>query len=326
MVETPIPPSADPLGAALHSLRMSGTFYCRSELSAPWGLALPPIQDCLWFHILTSGQCRLEADGCVPLLLQPGDLALVPHGNGHCLRSEKGSRTPSIQALTRTAISERYEILRHGEGGDETTMICGAVSFDHPTARHLIGLLPGAIHIPATDSPEREWIQSTVRLITAEARSLRPGGETVLTRLSDILVIQAIRSWIASDQAARTGWLGALRDEQIGGALVRIHSAPAHPWTVALLAEECAMSRSSFAARFTDLVGEPAMQYVTRWRMQVALGWLREDAVTVSELASRLGYQSEAAFSRAFKRIIGVAPGGVRRNFSGRVSSAILSD
>jgi AraC-like DNA-binding protein len=136
----------------------------------------------------------------------------------------------------------------------------------------------------------------------------------VITRLADVLVIQAIRSWIEQDPAAQTGWLGALRDQQIGRALTLIHHDPARPWTVASLAHEVAMSRSAFAARFTELVGEPPMHYLARWRMSVALNWLKTDGAALGELALRLGYQSEAAFSRAFKRFIGVSPGAVRRS------------
>ena len=149
--------------------------------------------------------------------------------------------------------------------------------------------------------------------MAAEARALRPGGEAVITRLGDILVIQAIRSWIETDPAARTGWLGALQDPQIGRAIAIIHRDPARPWTLASLADEVAMSRSAFAARFTELVGEPAMSYVARWRMHVALDALKEQGSTVAELASRLGYRSEAAFARAFKRVIGIPPGAVKR-------------
>ena len=192
-------------------------------------------------------------------------------------------------------------------------VVCGVVRFDHPAADRLVKLLPKVIAVDAWSSPEVEWIQSTLRLMAIEARELRPGGETVITRLADILVIQAIRSWIASDPAAQTGWLGALQDQQIGHAIALVHREPARPWTVESLANEVAMSRSAFAARFTELVGEPAMHYVARWRMHVALTWLKEEDASVSEMASRLGYESEAAFSRAFKRFLGFPPGAVRR-------------
>jgi AraC-like DNA-binding protein len=170
------------------------------------------------------------------------------------------------------------------------------------------------MHLEAASAPQLDWMQSTLRLMAAEAHELRPGSEAVITRLGDILVIQAIRSWLETDPAAKTGWLGALQDEQIGRAIALIHRDPARNWTVASLADELAMSRSAFAARFTELVDEPAMQYVTRWRMQVAVSALRNDGATVGELASRLGYRSEAAFARAFKRVIGVPPGAVKRS------------
>ena len=160
--------------------------------------------------------------------------------------------------------------------------------------------------------------------MAAEAGELRPGGEAVITRLGDILVIQAIRAWIESDPAAQTGWLGALQDPQIGRAISLIHRDPARNWTVASLADELAMSRSAFAARFTELVGEPVMSYVARWRMHVAVAALKEEGATVGELADRLGYRSEAAFSRAFKRVIGVAPGAVRRS-AGEQDRALIA-
>jgi len=303
----------DPLGEALHFLRLTGVFYCRSELTAPWGVSLHAMPGYLWFHVVTSGRCVLEVDGTEPHVLLPGDLALVPHGEGHRMRSEPGVPTPRIDQLPHDYETDRYAILRYGEGGAESTLVCGAVRIEHPAAHHLLALLPRIVHLEPSDGPQTDWLNSTVRLLAAEARTLRPGGETVITRLSDLLIIQTIRTWIEHDPAARTGWLGALKDPQIGRAISLIHADPARPWTVAALAGELAMSRSAFAARFTELVNEPAMQYVTRWRMQVARDWLHQDGATVATIANRLGYQSEAAFSRAFKRVVGISPGAVRR-------------
>ena len=225
--------------------------------------------------------------------------------------------------LPREAYGEHYEVLRHGGGGAPAGLVCGAVRADHPAARQLVERLPAVVEVAEVapgGSPQAEWMQSTLRLMAAEAGALRPGGETVITRLADVLVVQAIRAWLETAPAARTGWLGALRDAQIGRALALIHRDPARDWTVASLARELAMSRSAFAARFTELVDEPAMRYLARWRMHVALDRLREEGVTVGELAGRLGYRSEAAFSRAFKRIIGsppAPPGGGRGKRSG---------
>ncbi|MGH9164683.1 MAG: AraC family transcriptional regulator [Acidimicrobiales bacterium] len=305
--------TGDPLGEALHAMRMSGAFYCRSELSAPWGLGLPPMPGYLWFHVVTSGHCQIDTDWAEPHELGPGDVVLVPHGQGHRLRSDPDAAAAPILDLDRELVTDRYEILRHGGGGAVSNLICAAVRLDDPGAFHMIRLLPPTIHVDASRSLRPDWMHSTLGLMAAEARELRPGGETVITRLADILVIQAIRSWIETEPAAQTGWLGALRDHQIGYAIGLIHREPARAWTLALLAKEAAMSRSAFAARFSELVGEPAMHYVARWRMQLAVAALKDGDATVRELADRLGYQSEAAFSRAFKRVVGMPPGGLRR-------------
>src|SRR3974390_3529685 len=166
----------DPLGEALHFLRMSGTFYCRSELTAPWALALPAVSGCLSFHVVMSGRCLLEVDGAETHWLMPGDLALVPHGQGHRLASEQGSAAPRLDELRHEHVSERYAILRHGGGGAATTLVCGAVRFEHPAAHHLVKLLPRVIRVEASASPQMEWMQSTLRLMAVEAKGLRPGG------------------------------------------------------------------------------------------------------------------------------------------------------
>ncbi|HEY5753533.1 MAG TPA: AraC family transcriptional regulator [Chthoniobacterales bacterium] len=307
-------PSVDPLGEALHFLRMSGIFYSRPEFSAPWGLEIPPMKDSLMFHFVTSGRCWIEVERNERRQVQRGDLVLVPHGEGHRLSSAPGIVGAKLFDIPRDVMTERYETFRHGGGGAVTTMVCGAVRFDHPAAHQLISLLPGLICVEASTSPHMEWINGALRFMEDEAQELRPGGEAVITRIADILVIQAIRVWIERDPAAQTGWLGALKHKQIGRAISLIHRDPAREWTLESLAAGAGMSRSAFAARFTERVGEPAMRYVARWRMHLALTWLQQDDSPLGDLASRLGYKSEAAFSRAFKRFIGVSPGAVRRN------------
>jgi AraC-like DNA-binding protein len=306
-------PVSDPLGEALHSLRMDSSLYTHSEFTAPWGLSLPPLPGHVMFHVVTSGSAWLEVAGARSALLRPRDLALVPHGEGHRLVSDPGIAAPGLFDLPREQVSPRYEVLRHGGGGATTSMMCGVVRFDDPAAHRLVGLLPRMIVIDAWSSPHLDWVQSTLRVLAEEARELRPGGETVITRLADVLVIQAIRSWIAEDPAAQTGWLGALRDRQIGRVLLLIHRDVERAWTLESLAAEAAMSRSAFAARFTQLVGEPAMRYVVRLKMHVAQTRLREGDAPLGAVAAGLGYRSEAAFSRAFKRVVGVSPGAVRR-------------
>ncbi len=305
--------SVDPLGETLHYLRMNSVFVARSELTAPWAIALPAMPECLIFHIVTSGRCWLEDDESGKQLLEPGIFTLIPHGEGHILASEPGLPPTPLFDVPRKLVSERYEIVRYGNGRSDTQMICGAVSLDHPVARHLVKLLPRRLVTDSWHAPQASWIRSALKLMELEARELHPGGETIITRLADILVIQAIRTWIAKDAAARTGWLGALQDPHMGRALMLIHQAHEKRWTVASLAQAVAMSRSAFAARFKESVGETPMQYVTRWKMHLAASWLQEGDAGLSDLAERLGYQSEAAFSRAFKRLMGVSPGALRK-------------
>jgi AraC-like DNA-binding protein len=285
----------------VHHLHMSGAFYCHSELTEPWGMTLPELPGHVWFHAVAEGAVQLGDRRLVR-----GDVALVTHGDGHVLCSQLGVAAPDILALEREHVSELYETLRHGGGGAPTRLLCGAIRFEHPAARNLIATLPDVI---ALDSAP---LQATLAMLAAETREAQPGGEAIITRLADVIVIQAIRGWIVTDPAAQTGWLGALRDPHLGRALTLIHRDPARAWTVAALASELAMSRSAFAARFSKLVGVPAMEYVTDWRMQLARNRLR-DGATVAQVAGELGYRSEAAFARAFKRVTGTPPGAARR-------------
>ncbi|RYF42914.1 MAG: AraC family transcriptional regulator [Comamonadaceae bacterium] len=307
----PLPP--DPLGAVLHGLRMSGAFYCRSELTAPWGTAMPYLPDCVMFHAVVAGQCWLEVDGADPVLLQPGHFALVPHGRGHRLMSDPGVATPPLFDLPCEILSERYEVRRHDGGGAPTLLLCGAMIFDRPAARRLVSLLPPQIVVQTAEMGGAGRWQAVLQWMGEEARALHAGGEAVLTRLADVLVIQAIRHWMQRDPAARTGWLGALQDPRIGRTLAAVHQDPARAWTLETLATEAALSRSAFAARFLRLLGVPPMNYLAQWRMEVASARLHEGGEGIASLAAELGYQSEAAFNRAFKRHTGSTPGAVAR-------------
>lgn len=302
----------DPLGEALYYLRMTGLFYSRCAFTAPWGLNLPAMPGYVMFHAITQGACRLSLGEGEWVHLRAGDVVLVPHGEGHCLADDPGTPCISLWDTPRIAVSERYDLLSIDGGGERVDLICGAVRFEHLAAAHLMAILPRVLRIESGPSAQGEWVQSTLRYMATEARQLRIGGEAVITRLSDVLVIQAIRTWLEESAELERGWIGALRDEKIGRALILIHRDPAREWSVASLANEVYMSRSAFAARFTELVGQPAMAYVTWWRMQVARGLIVDDGLTAAEAADRVGYASEAAFSRAFKRTLGVSPGSAR--------------
>lgn len=308
-----VPDIKDPLGETLHLLRLTGSLYCRSELTAPWGVELPPFEDCMMFHIVTSGRCWLEVEGEQPRLLQQGSLALVPHGNGHTIRCTPTDKVVPLFDIPVEQVSDRYEVMRYGGEGELTHLTCGVVRFDHAAGQQLIAQLPKVLQVDSWNDEEGSWLQSTLRFISREAREPQPGGETVITHLADILIIQAIRSWINSAPEADQGWLAALRDKQVGRALALIHSTPNKDWSLASLAKEVGMSRSGFSARFTNLVGESVMRYLTHWRMQLAHAQMLDTTDSLSVVAERLGYQSEVVFCRAFKRVFGVSPGSVRQ-------------
>jgi AraC-like DNA-binding protein len=303
--------SRDRLGETLHGLRMRGAFYCHARLTGRWALTMPAVPDAVSFHVLTAGTCRVEAPGGA-VELRAGDLALVPRGVGHVLRSEPGAGpAPRVDLLPQRYVSEHYSVLEHGAGGPGVTLLCGVVAFDEPAARRVLDQLPPVLHVPADDAGPTST-GDTVRMMAAELAAVRPGGETIATRLADVLVVQAVRAWLDRDPAARTGWLGALDDPGVGRALAAVHADPGQDWTLDRLARVAAMSRTAFAARFTALVGEPPARYVTGWRMGVAHDRLRGGGTTVAAVAAQLGYRSEAAFSRAFTRTTGRSPGSVR--------------
>ncbi|MEM7144915.1 MAG: AraC family transcriptional regulator [Verrucomicrobiota bacterium] len=304
--------SVDPLGEALHALRLSGTFFCRSELSAPWGIELPPMPDSLMFHIVTEGTAWITLRSGDPFQLETGDFALLPQGRGHAIADAPDTRAINLFDYDRPLLSPRYELLEINGGGAPAGLICGVASVKDPAARRMVGLLPKMIPMQAA-TPGNEWLRGSVKIMMQEAQSLGPGGDAVITRFSDILVVQAIRHWLQTDPNAQTGWLGALQDPQVGRALALIHRDPTQPWTVESLAGAVGVSRSGLAARFADLVGETPMTYLRQWRFEVARNWLRDTDQTLAEIAEQLGYESEASFSRAFKKATGQTPGSVRR-------------
>jgi AraC-like DNA-binding protein len=311
---TPVlPESIDPLGETLHMLRLTGTLYCRGEFTAPFSIQIPQLEGVMTFLVVTSGRCWLQVTHAEPRLLDQGNLALIPHGVPHVISSDPDLKSEPLFDLPIEKISDRYECMRHGGGGEMTRTMYGVVRFDDVAAQHLLRLLPQTIYIDGWHDDSGGWLQSTLRFIASEAASLKPGGETVITRLADVVVIQAIRSWLENSPEADQGWLGALRDRQIGRALALIHKDPTNDWGVASLADAVAMSRSAFSAWFTQLVGVSPGRYLTDWRMQIARTRLLDSTDPVAKIASDLGYQSEAAFCRAFKRTFEVSPGSIRR-------------
>jgi AraC-like DNA-binding protein len=295
----------DVLTDVLNSLHLKSSLYCRSELGAPWGLHFLPMPGAV-FHMLHRGGGYLRFMG--EATLRPygeGDVVLLPRGEEHTLLGAPDA--PIFRDLRLDQWGE-CALMRWSED-PAVVVLCGAFDFEHRD-HPLFDLLPRVVHIRQSDGGA---LGSILNLMAAEAESARPGKETVLRRLADIVCIEIIRHWVEAQGAETRGWLGALRDPHIGQSLAHIHRDPAHGWTVESLASEAALSRSAFAARFTALVGEPPLRYVTRWRMHTATRLLRNERLGMGEVAQRVGYDSEVAFSKAFKREVGIAPGAYRR-------------
>jgi AraC-like DNA-binding protein len=304
------PDTADVLTGVLGTLRLEGRVYCRTEFSAPWSVEFPP-GDFAHFHAVErgGGWFRLKGERRAHAIAA-GDLVVVAHGQGHVLCDDPRTKPLPLERLAETAAPDA-RVLRHGGRGAETHMTCGSFRFADRGRNPILRLLPPVIRVRARDGSAGGWLEPTLALLAHEARHARQGSGTILTRLTDVIFVQAVRSWVEEQPAGGAGWLGALRDPQVGAALGLIHREPERAWTVAGLAAEVGMSRSPFAAKFTELVGEPPLAYVTAWRMQVAAGLLR-DGLPVAEVAARVAYESEAAFSRAFKRWRGASPSAYR--------------
>ena len=306
-------PIGDPLGEILHLLKLTGTFYCQSRFTAPWGITIPGFPDVMSFAVVIGGRAWMKVGEDAPFEIQKGDLVLMTHGAPIKLYSDAEARLMELEELPIRKVTELYETVEYGGGGAECSIMYGLVRLDHASSPMLMALLPDVLKIDPWEEEAGSWLQGTLQFIAREARELRPGGETVITRLADVVVIEAIRRWLSRSADADRGWLKAARDPQIGRAIVAIHRDPAADWSVESLAQVAGMSRSAFAARFTGLVGTPAMQYLAQWRMNLARRILQETGQPIAAIAAELGYQSEPAFNRAFKRVFGTTPGQARR-------------
>lgn len=297
---------SDALTQILNIARLKSSVYCRSELGSPWGLHFAP-RSCAVFHVLYRGNAcfRMENEEAM-LSINQGDVLLLPGGEAHVLLE-----TPNAPVFGNLELDQWGEcaLMRWSET-PSAVVLCGTFNFEFAETAIFLKRLPRVMHIPYHSE---STLNKTLELMARESESARPAKEIVLRRLADILFVQIIQRWVELQGATNSGWLGALHDPLIGKALDLIHTQPEHSWTVAALARATASSRSSFAARFTALTGEAPMEYLTRWRMHLAARLMEQADVRVGEVAVRVGYRSEAAFSRAFKRALGVAPREWRR-------------
>lgn len=303
----------DVLSDILHSVHLSGTLLGRAEFSAPWGASSEGMSAPV-FHMILSGHGFITLEGEPPVPIATGDLIMMPHGHTHRLQSDPGAPTVRFTDLMVGSPLHKPEVMRSGGGGAVTSLACGRLTFDQSEMHPLLAQLPPLIHIKEGGSGASEWLKVTSQLISDEIRAERIGSTALMDRLGGVLFIQVIRSYVESLSPDQAGWLGALRDPRIGGALELIHGEPEKAWSIHEFAGEVGMSRSAFAGRFKALVGETPMQYLTRWRMHRAAYYLRTEGLNITQVADRVGYESDATFSKAFKRYTGKSPAAYRRS------------
>lgn len=318
--------TADVLSDVLRAVRLTGAVYFDFELSSPWvaeappsrelaGKVMPGAQRVIEYHLIARGACWGHAVGQPPMRLGEGDLIVFPQGDAHVLSSAPGMRAaPDMSAFARrsTPLPIMYEL--GGGGADRARVVCGFLGCDERPYNPLLAALPTVIHLPASGvQTTTGWLATLLTMAVKESGSARAGSENVLARLSELMFVEAIRRYLETLPPTQTGWLAGLRDPVVGQALSALHGGPSQSWTVERLAQLVGLSRSVLAERFTEMVGQPPMQYLALWRMQLA-SRLLIDGGQVAGVAAAVGYESEAAFSRAFKKLVGQAPATWRKS------------
>jgi AraC-like DNA-binding protein len=317
----------DALSDVLRAVRLTGAVFFDVQAAKPWVAETPPGQSIVArifpdsdhlipYHVVTTGGCWGGLIGEAPVRLSAGDVVMFPHGDAHVLSSEPGMRSVPDLTLYRRPIDGQLPFAismgaRDAEAPE--SLVCGYLACDARPFNPLLAALPRIIHVTDRDGGA---IGAFVRFAVTEFKERRPGGEAVLEHLSELMFVDVVRRYLETLPADRTDWLAALREPFVGRALTALHRSPARAWTLELLAHEVGLSRSALAERFTAFAGQPPMQYLTNWRMQLAANDLRSGTDTVSTIADRVGYESEAAFSRAFKKAVGVSPTDWRRRSS----------
>ena len=309
----------DALSDLLRVVRLDGAFFFAVEAAAPWSVdtvaareltprVMPHAEHLISYHIITDGVCYGGLHGEKPVELGPTDVIVFPHGDPHLISSAPGVKfTPNINSTQLV----RYPTTVHlgAAGPPSTSFICGFLGCDRGPFNPLLASLPRVMHLRGMS---KNWIGGFTQQLVDESRNGRAGSESVLTRLAEVMFIEVLRRYVDELPPGQTGWLAGLQDAMVGRVLMLLHSRPAHPWTLPDLAREAATSRSALAERFTALIGQPPIQYLTQWRMQVAANLLVQSGAKVSAIGAQVGYDSEAAFSRAFKKATGSAPGAWR--------------
>jgi AraC-like DNA-binding protein len=328
--------SGDALSDLLRAVRLRGSLFFYVEGADPWvaetprsseivAAVLPGAEHLMPFHGVARGSCWAGIAGEQAVSLSEGDIVLFPQGDHHVMSSAPGLRAevvdPGIYFAPRPAqlpfalsVNARGETARlEGGGPTRTTIVCGYLGCDARPFNPLLASMPRMLRIPGLAAEGSAWIAGFLRSVVEESNRKRPGGEAVLERMTEMLFVEVLRRYVDTLPPDQAGWLAGMRDTGVGRALALMHQRPAEAWTLERLGEEAALSRSTLHERFVHFIGQPPMQYLAQWRMQLATGRLRDSDAKVVDVALEVGYESEAAFARAFKRAVGTSPGAWRR-------------
>ncbi len=314
----------DAFSEALRVVRLSGAIFINGRFSAPWcyqspradqaaKILEPGAERIVIFHLITEGECWVEMEGQATVRAVAGDTILFPQGDAHRMCSEPGVPAAGGANLAEV-LSRRPRKLIYGGGGSVTRLVCGYLACDARPAGILLNGLPPIVKVSLSGSKSGDWLLASVQYALTEARSPRPGGAGVLAKLAEVLFIEVLRQYMNEGSAGRIGWLAAVGDRIVGAALKAVHEQPAHAWTVNELARVSCTSRSVLAERFQQLVGCSPIQYLTQWRMLLATRLLSQGNAPLGRIAEEIGYQTDTAFSRAFRREFGVPPARWRRD------------
>lgn len=317
----------DAFSEILSQVKLDGAVFFTAEFSAPWAYSAPPSKalapliapgagHLVIYHLITEGGALAETAGGPTLQLEPGDVVIFPHGDAHHLSSGKGivRPFPNYDGVAAKIRSRELSPLRAGGGGETAHFVCGYMACDPFLSRPILNGLPAVFKVNVRTDSSGHWLENSILHLVDEAASGRVGSEAMLAKLSEALFVDTLRRYVAGLSQQQVGWLAGARDPIVGKSLGLLHARTSHPWTIADLAREVGISRSSLVSRFTRYLSEPPMTYLTRWRLQLAARSLETTSRGVAEIAGDVGYESEAAFNRAFKREFGLPPGRYRED------------
>lgn len=318
----------DALSEALNSVRMTGAIFFYAECSAPWGFAAPRMgkvahflspgtERLVGYHLVMEGRATVRFDGMPAFTVNAGDIVIVPHGDPHTVSNGSPATFVDSGQSVEKYLAGTLNSMRLGNGGEVTRFACGFFGCDRHADRLFLAGLPPVIQLHIRGDESGLWLENSVRYLVAEAGAGRPGRTVLLSKMAEALFVATLRRYMEQLPPEQTGWLAGARDPVVGGALALLHREPCRAWSVADIAEAIGASRSVVAERFSRFLGESPLSYLARWRLQLAAKLLGTTRQTIVQVASEVGYESEAAFNRAFKREFGLPPARYRRSRNG---------